>query len=44
MIIKITMKIHKDSGDVMNVKLNVRLDVPEGTFGKMEYFLTYKEA
>ena len=23
------MKIHKDSGDVIEVKLNVRLDVPE---------------
>ena len=26
---KVTMKIHKDSGDVIDVKLNVRLDVPE---------------
>ena len=44
---KVTMKIHKDSGDVIDVKLNVRLDVPEEvTFWKNGGILptAYKEA
>ena len=26
---KVQMKIHKETGDVIDIKLNVRLDVPE---------------
>ena len=44
---KVQMKIHKETGDVIDIKLNVRLDVPEEVvFWKNGVILptAYKEA